>query len=572
MDWLAVLKIVSGNFDQGFDINLQTFKDNRYLLVDKDARLPANPELKDLYERWYKLFHGLRGRYQTRNNNWQFESLPTHRSISEGSSACRFFFESLEERMRDWLANSLEQGWREIRESMVTLLGNTDDEVRVIIKTNNSALWKLPWHIWDLIERKPNVEIAFSPLGTEIPGVTQTACSNKVRILAVLGNSDDIDIKQDEEEIQNLRDTSLTPLLQPSPQEIIQQLHSEEGWDIFFFAGHSETEGERGRIYINESQFLEIRNFRHALQEAVRRGLKLAIFNSCNGLGLAQQLLTSSHIPAVIVMRESVPDRVAQLFLREFLRGFANGQSLYTSVRQAREKLEEFQEIPGATWLPVIFQNSYTVPPTWQEMRGEFIPVPRPSTQRTRHRWRTWLLSAISAAVAAVLAIALLQQILPSPLRDVNLQDGDVISLLCLGHIEGPIFLDGVTTNRDVKLASSPAGQNTGTYWKVDVIDWSKGVIRLENDGNTKGKYLARVGEKNVGLVDNFANQNESTVWKIAVQYDSNSQGNTISLENFRLKESGWLNCVTSNREVEIADNTKPPNTGTRWKVFKWKD
>ncbi|MBD6617662.1 CHAT domain-containing protein [Komarekiella sp. 'clone 1'] len=573
MGWLAVLKIINGSFEQGFDINLQTFEDNRHLLADKDARLPANPEIEDLYRSWYEVFRDLRGRYQNprqrqsdTDNIWQFESLPTHRSTDEGASACRLFFERLEERMRDWLQNS-SRGWREIRETLVVLLANTPDEVRVIIKTDNRTLWKLPWHVWDLIERNPNVEIAFSPLGTETPEVTQTNYNNQVRILAVLGDSDDIDIEQDEYEIKRLRDTDPKFLLQPSPQEIIQKLHREEGWDIFFFAGHSETQGERGRIYINESQYLEIRNFRHALQEAVRRGLKLAIFNSCDGLGLAQLLLTSSHIPVVIVMRESVPDQVAQLFLRVFLQNFANGQSLYTSVRQARIRLEEFQEIPGATWLPVIFQNPYAVPPTWEEMRdkinrpvSQFSPIN--STQHTRSRWRTWLLVAI---VAAVLAITLLPQILPSPLRDVDLQDGDVISLLCLGHEGGPSFLDGVTTDGDVTLVDS-IPNHRGTKWKLDVIDWSKGVIKLENQGVNKGRYLARIGDKNVELVASLPHQHSGTAWRI----DVNEQG-TIGLENFEPKQSsGWLNCFTHKLDVNVASHRDWPNTGTKWKVIKW--
>lgn len=374
---LAVLKIISGDFERGFDINLQTFENNK-LLADINARLPDNPEIEDLYRSWLEGFRDLKGRYQNsrqRQSNtddmWQFEPLPTHRSTDEGASACRLFFERLEERMRDWLQNSSEPGWREIREKLVALLTNTADEVQVIIKTDNGTLWKLPWHVWDLIETNPDVEIAFSPLVTEAPGVTKINHNNQVTILAVLGNSDDIDIKQDEDEIRRLRDTEPEFLLQPSPQEIIQKLHRKEGWDIFFFAGHSETEGERGRIYINESQYLEIRNFRYALQEAVRRGLKLAIFNSCDGLGLAQLLLTDSHIPVVIVMRESVPDQVAQLFLRVFLREFADGQPLYISFRQARRRLEEFQEIPGATGLPVIFQNSYTETPTWKGLRDK---------------------------------------------------------------------------------------------------------------------------------------------------------------------------------------------------------
>jgi len=96
----------------------------------------------------------------------------------------------------------------------------------------------------------------------------------------------------------------------------------------------------------------------------------LAIFNSCDGLGIAKQL-ADLNMPQVIVMREPVPDMVAQEFLKYFLEGFAGGESLYLAVRDAREKLESVQrEFPCATWLPVICQNPAEEPVSWQELCG----------------------------------------------------------------------------------------------------------------------------------------------------------------------------------------------------------
>jgi hypothetical protein len=75
------------------------------------------------------------------------------------------------------------------------------------------------------------------------------------------------------------------------------------------------------------------------------------------------------HIPQIIVMREPVPNKVAQEFLKNFLTAFAGGQSLYTSVREAREKLQSLEaEFPCATWLPVICQNPAELPVTWKEL------------------------------------------------------------------------------------------------------------------------------------------------------------------------------------------------------------
>jgi hypothetical protein len=82
---------------------------------------------------------------------------------------------------------------------------------------------------------------------------------------------------------------------------------------------------------VNPRTSLTIEQLRYGLKRAIASGLKLAIFNSCDGLGLAWDL-ADLQIPQVIVMREPVPDRVAQAFLKSFLIAFSQGRSLYASV------------------------------------------------------------------------------------------------------------------------------------------------------------------------------------------------------------------------------------------------
>jgi hypothetical protein len=374
MGRVAVLKIGNGDFDQGFDVSLQVCRDNALPSPEIPGRLPANTELEDLYTVWQQTFIRLTTQRGT-DSDWQIESRPTNHSTSE-VDACRYFAQNLETSMRSWLQRSQDQGWQRIRERLVRELANNSDEFRVIISAINSELCKLPWHIWDLMESNLNVEIAFSYPNDGEPETVETNSNNKVRILAVFGDSSGIDTQPDRDAISQLNGANPKFLSQPTSQALINYLRIKEGWNIFFFAGHSETNGEIGRIYINESESLEISDFRNALREAVRHGLKLAIFNSCDGLGLARQL-ADLHIPVIIVMREPVPDKVAQSFLRQFLTEYAHGQPLYTSVRRARERLEEFQNLPGATWLPVICQIPALVPPTWQELRR----------RSTRQRW-----------------------------------------------------------------------------------------------------------------------------------------------------------------------------------------
>ncbi len=158
---------------------------------------------------------------------------------------------------------------------------------------------------------------------------------------------------------------------------------AELGYPIF--AGHSSSR-ETGVIQLNSSTSLSLKRLRYALTNAIAQGLKLAIFNSCDGLGLAAQL-ADLHIPQVIVMREPVPNTVAQEFLQHFLTTFSNGHSLYASVRQARERLQGLEnEFPCATWLPVICQNPAEEPATWNEWCGSQPQQDSGAISPARHR------------------------------------------------------------------------------------------------------------------------------------------------------------------------------------------
>ncbi|NES84229.1 MAG: CHASE2 domain-containing protein, partial [Moorea sp. SIO2B7] len=59
----------------------------------------------------------------------------------------------------------------------------------------------------------------------------------------------------------------------------------------------------------------------------------------------------------------------SQQFLKYFLREFASNRSFDLAVRKARERLQGIEgEFPGASWLPVIFQNQAQISPTWQQL------------------------------------------------------------------------------------------------------------------------------------------------------------------------------------------------------------
>ena len=372
MGRVAILKILHGNFQQGFEVSLEIKEDEGQSWAELDGKLPANTDIENLYQSWQQSFYRITGIYR----NWEIDNIPTNIASSDLVTSnlvtdCWQKVQSLEANMQSWLQASADINWQKIRERLAQEIALAPNQIRLIIKARNSIIWKLPWHVWDLLLDYPNVGISYSLNEHYQPDYQKVITHDLVRILAVFGDTKNIDLQEDEKAIKNLPNTDPKFLTQPNSRELIQQLRRDRGWDIFFFAGHSRTEIDTGRIYINEQESLTIEQFRNALQEAISQGLKIAIFNSCDGLGLAKKLVADLHIPVVIVMQEIVPDFVAQSFLKEFLIEYNAGNSLYTAVRRAQTRLEEFTATPGVTWLPLIVQNSIVIAPNW----SDFLPA-----------------------------------------------------------------------------------------------------------------------------------------------------------------------------------------------------
>ncbi|MBD2361306.1 CHASE2 domain-containing protein [Anabaena minutissima FACHB-250] len=354
---LVVLKFGDGNFEQGFTVTLQIGEESDRPSTEITGKLPPCPEITIYYTRWQASYLQLGNSYRLDADKIQV----TNVSVTQD---CHELAHILRARFNAWLQA---EDFRPLREKWLEKLQPTD-EIRVILQSENSQLQRLPWHIWDLLERYPKAEIALSsPSYDRIhkpPNPNST-----VNILAIVGNSQGIDTQADQAVLQKCPHADVSFVVEPQRKELTDHLWR-KNWDILFFAGHSSSQGNdtTGRIYLNKTDSLSIGELKYALKQAIERGLQLAIFNSCDGLGLAREL-ADLHIPQIIVMREPVPDQVAQEFLKYFLQSFAHGEPLYQAVRHARERLQGLEDkFPCATWLPVICQNPSQIPLTWDEL------------------------------------------------------------------------------------------------------------------------------------------------------------------------------------------------------------
>ena len=360
MDKLVVLRMGEGSFTQGFPVTLQVGQENDRPSTEIVGSLPPNPHIPQYYQGWQTayLHLGLTTRLdapaeQLTNIDWQ-----------ELRINCEQAAHTLHHALDQWL---LADTFRPVRDKWLEQL-SLQDHIRIILQTDNPQLQRLPWHQWELLTRYPFAELVLSAPTYE--GIQRQSSSTAgIKILAILGSSQGINTQADQALLNQLPNANVTFLVEPQRQELTDQLW-EQNWDILFFAGHSHSSNpcDTGHICLNAHETLNINQLKYALQQAISQGLQLAIFNSCDGLGLAHQL-ADIHLPAMVIMREPVPDQVAQYFLKYFLTAFSKGKPFHLAVREARERLHDLEShFPCATWLPIICQNPAESPPTWQKL------------------------------------------------------------------------------------------------------------------------------------------------------------------------------------------------------------
>ncbi len=400
MDKLVTLRFGAGSLETGYGVTLQIGAEQSRPTVEMVGSLPPAPQLGYTYERW-------RAAYRRLGMPFRLEARTTGFATNVSRlDDCREVSQSYSQAFNQWLKAD---AFRPLQDKLLERL-DPRDTIRLIVQTQDLALQQMPWAAWTLCDRYSKAEIAFSA-----PAFEQVAKHpprrNVVRVLAVLGHSQGIDVDTDQRLLNHLPDAELEVLEQPTRQHLNERLWDPRGWDILFFAGHSASPVQAatmaGKLFINPSETLTVPELKHALKKSLERGLQVAIFNSCDGLGLALAL-ADLQIPQVLVMREPVPDPIAHEFLKAFLEAFARGEPFYLAVREAREKLQGLEhQFPCASWLPTIFQNPAEPPPAWSDLivpRSSAAPVD-PRAYRTRCR----RFALFTAAAITVLTVGLRQ-------------------------------------------------------------------------------------------------------------------------------------------------------------------
>jgi CHASE2 domain/CHAT domain len=246
----------------------------------------------------------------------------------------------------------------------------TTEAVQVFLTCAPIELDRFPWEAWEIgteFSTTGAIQIIRAPLNiaAETGASHNRQRQGRARILAILGDDTGLNFQTDREAVKSLFRVADVQFVGWQPEQtsaqVIQQITDaiidERGWDVLFFAGHSnETAMTGGELGIAPGVSISISEIAPQLSTAKKRGLQVAIFNSCSGLNIAESLIDMGF-GQVIVMREPIHNRVAQEFLVRFLQGLAKHQDVYESVMGARQflRMDKSHTYPSSYLVPSLF-------------------------------------------------------------------------------------------------------------------------------------------------------------------------------------------------------------------------
>ena len=388
-----VLKLGDGNFQQGFPNSAIEVRPNGGGGQMWNCHLPPGPDLPQTYQKWQGQYRGLAQNTQTFRAGKK-KTYPAKVSIA----ICEKCYQELGAKINDWLnALPIIGELKEILNSQEsadnqTILLEVDTQ-RVTDPQTKHLLHQLHLELWDLFNSY-QVEncLRLHEVKSDTQEIAGETRNKRVNVLGIFGDDTDINLGEDVKLINRLRSQRAHPVFLPDAngKELTRadfEALWDYRWDVVIFAGHSKTilGGKTGVIELNKNESLDFQEIKETLKEAKKLGLKLAILNSCDGLGLAEQLKGLGI--TVIVWREPVPDNIASQWLKYFLKEFTNTDkpdgSIYRAMWAAQQRLGEVKpkseedvrqkskkERAGLTGLPIVIHNGSEEPPTWNQLRG----------------------------------------------------------------------------------------------------------------------------------------------------------------------------------------------------------
>ncbi|MBE9229063.1 CHASE2 domain-containing protein [Phormidium sp. LEGE 05292] len=276
-------------------------------------------------------------------------------------------------------------------------LSDAAKTVNIFLTCEPLELARLPWETWEIGAEFPTNMGSISIIRTP-QNIHQENNQNnfsrvrrkKGRILAILGDETGLNFQSERQAVLSCSKIAEIKFIGWQPGSSISQLKEsicanladEQGWDILFFAGHSnETQLTGGELAIGPNISLSISEIIPYLKIAQAKGLQFALFNSCNGINIAESLIDLG-LSQVVIMREPIHNSVAQTFLIKFLQVLAAHKNVQEATVIACQylKLEHNLTYPSAFLIPSLFchpeASLFRIPTfEWKQRIKQILPT-----------------------------------------------------------------------------------------------------------------------------------------------------------------------------------------------------
>ncbi len=375
-----------------FDLRVQKLKQDCLFELSwgRSQRLSTTlPFLEILdvrYQEWQQAYFNFYSHSQTRPLSMPLDSASAMRGRPAGSG-------SLAPATVDWQARLVEAESRllydfhrwlrspelyEIQAKLAEASRTLDVSsvyVDVFLTCTPIEMMRLPWEAWEMGGARGKIRLSRSPANIRHEAAVQPKHGrSRPRILVIMGYDQGQSFQADWQTVKR----SLTHLADiPDPvgyiagqsvgelkTRISWAIADPQGWDVLIFAGHSnETQMTGGELGIAPGVSIQIQEIEGQLAIAKQNGLKFAMFNSCNGLSIAESLINLG-LNQVVVMREPIHNRVAQAFLIQFLQGLAVHQDVHEALVATCQyfKTEANLTHPSAHLVPSLFRYPGVAP------------------------------------------------------------------------------------------------------------------------------------------------------------------------------------------------------------------
>lgn len=360
------------------------------------ASLPYPEEIQKCYQLWRQRYHRF---YQLSPP----QSASNSGRLNPGSGDLAHDLMDAEKRLvkafQRWLGSGeLRAIQQQIREQLPAISSPkqavTQPGVDIFLACDAEEMEQLPWEVCALgldgiapgalrIVRTAMDE----PEAPHIPKVPR----KKSRILAVLGDDPTLPLQEDWKAVRSLQSIAhIERFIWQSndsvsliKQKFAAKICDSRGWDVLFFAGHSDdTDVTGGKIAITPKISLAISEIEDYLTQARENGLQLAIFNSCSGLSIAKSLVALGL--QVVVMREPIRNDVAQRFLPTLCQHLAQHNDIHDALLQASQYLQSAEKFsyPSAHLIPSFFSPAGAItyrilPFGWRGCVQQWLPTKR---------------------------------------------------------------------------------------------------------------------------------------------------------------------------------------------------